>query len=139
MANQWHLIRGNPETVIGTLSASGGGTVMTASWQPLVLTSGFYDLAGDGEAVAGVGINQADTDGDIVVVAVGEGVYEVVTTSDLSVGSRAYAAASQCVDAGSSGNVQCGTIVDYNPASGYLAHMLCNFTDTFPYTQSLTL
>lgn len=118
MANEWKWLRGDGQTVKVTV----GSTAVTKG-EPLKISSNLAVASGDGDTVDLVACHDADASAVLVAYAPSGDVFEVTTGADLGLMDRAYMAASYKIDAGSSGNISNMHVVDYNPASGGIAHV----------------
>lgn len=115
---EWKWKRGPRDTVKVTV----GATAVTKG-EPLKISSNLAVAATDGGTVDLVAEHDADASATLVAVIPHGDVFEVTTGADMGMYDRAYIASGYLVDAGSSGNISNATVVDYNPASGGLAHI----------------
>jgi hypothetical protein len=134
MANEWKWLRnghGAPLTVVVT-----AGSAALTNGQPLKVSSNVAEAVGDGETVDLVAYQDADASADLVAILPIGDVFEVTTNADLGAFDRAYPAASNKIDAGSSGNISNMFVVDGNPASGGLARVavFSNFATAVTHT-----
>jgi hypothetical protein len=121
MSYEWKWLRnpaGTPQTVKTTV-----GAAAVTKGQPLKIASNLAVAADDGNTVDLVAAHDADASAVLVGIVPNGDVFEVTTGADLGMHDRAYMASGNLVDAGSSGNISNIVVVDYNPASGGLAHI----------------
>jgi hypothetical protein len=116
----WRLVRGGDIRVKMPV-----GSAITKSFVPVTLSSGKVAIAANGETVWGVAITEATTDELVPVIVDPNAVFEAQAgTDNLAPGDPCYLGASYAVDAGTSANLACGVVVDYDPASAGLVHFL---------------
>lgn len=111
----WKLLRDSQKVAL----MQAGAAVVKGT--PVKLSSNEVVPNTDGAALWGVCLN-AGSSGDMVAVDIGNSVYQVQAASGVNfgLGDLVYQAASYEVDAGSSGNLSCGAVVDRDPATAGL-------------------
>lgn len=116
----WKLLRGGDVRVLMPAGAN-----ITDTFVPVKLASNAVSPAGDGETLWGVAVTEAAS-GDLVPVIVDNAVFQVQAASgvDLAPGAVVYLAASYEVDAGASGDVSAGVVVDRDPTRAGLVNIL---------------
>lgn len=120
MANEWKWKRGPRITTRATAAAA------MSKGQPCYISSNIATASADGGTVDLVAAE------DIASAAIGTyivpcgDVFEVKTGADLGIFDRVFMGGSNVVDAGSSSQVDCGFVLDYNPASSGCALISVN-------------
>lgn len=119
----WPLLRGG-DGAADRVTAAAGDTAITTTFTPVTLSSSKTVVAGDGETVYGVQM-QTSVSGDLVTVIRDNAVFQVQAASGVNFanGAVAYLAASYEVDAGASGNLACGIVTDFDPATAGIVHI----------------
>lgn len=127
---RWKWIRGGSGNGSpGIVTAKNGTAALGTTYAPVVMTSNLLVCpAADGAAVWGVALPAAAASANDVPVIVSNDIFEVQTTGDLGIGDAVMVGMNGGVLALSgTGAVACGTVVDYNPASGGIAHIKAKF------------
>jgi len=119
---QWKPVRGHNEPG-ATVKATNGSTALGITFSPVQITSNVLAVPTEGCALYGVAIPSAGASAEDVPVIVADAVYEVQTTGNLNVDDKVMLAADGGVLAlAGTDCLECGVIVDYNPASAGIAH-----------------
>jgi len=130
MANEWKWKRG-PGLTVQALAAGAH-----SKGQPCYLSSNEATACGDGNSVDLVAATDVSSGAMGTYYMPFNDVFEVKTGADLGMFARVYMGASNVVDAGSAGNIACGVVVDYNPASSGCALIAVQSALSWPTTHA---
>lgn len=121
---QWKWIRGAKQTHYFDNAA----TALGKTYTPVKVASNVLAVPTDACAVWGVAIPSAAASAKKVPVIVSNDIFEVQATGDLGLGASVMVNADGGVSALSgTAALECGVVVDYNPASDGIAHIQAKF------------
>ena len=114
----WKFLRGNRVAVRATV----GATAIVYPNTPVILSSNAVIPASDGQQPWGVAVTPGAIGAQVMVDIGGDSIYQANAAFgvNFAYGDPIYLAASYEVDTGTSGNLSCGNVIDYNPASAGL-------------------
>lgn len=133
VTEMWKWQRGQKLTVKMIV----GGADLDLAWEPVKLDTNLLVIPTQGCAVFGV-VEPLGVIGASVPVIVSNDVFRVqlATGEDPGLGDYVTIAVSGEVTAlgGASSDIACGTVVDYDPASGSICHIKALFWPNLQYT-----
>lgn len=125
LSYQWKWQRGQRLTA----KFNNGTTALGETFAPVILSSNLLELPTAGAELLGVVEANAGASETGVAVIVSDDIFEVQvkTGANLALGDAVAAEADGSVDAAGAGESVCGHVVDYDPASGGIAHIKASF------------
>ena len=125
LSYQWKWLRGQNLTAKFNM----GTTAMGETYGPVIISSNLLELPTAGAELLGVVPSSAAASATGVPVIISDDVFEVQVKAkvDLALGDAVAIEADGSVDAAADGESVCGHVVDYDPASGGIAHVKASF------------
>lgn len=125
LSYQWKWLRGQNLTAKFNM----GTTAMGRTYGPVIISSNLLELPTAGAELLGVVPSSAAASATGVPVIISDDVFEVQVKAevDLALGDAVAIEADGSVDAAGAGESVCGHVVDYDPASGGIAHVKASF------------
>lgn len=125
LSYQWKWLRGQNLTAKFNM----GTTALGETYGPVIISSNLLELPTAGAELLGVVPSSAAASATGVPVIISDDVFEVQVKAnvDLALGDAVAIEADGSVDAAADGESVCGHVVDYNPASGGIAHVKASF------------
>ena len=125
---QWTWLRGQGRQAL-TAKFNNGTTAHDVTFQPCMLTSNLLEVPTQGAELIGVAIPDAAASETKVPIIISNDIFEVQLASaqNPGLGDEVTIEADGSVSARGAGDSICGVIVDYDPASGGIAHIRANF------------
>lgn len=125
LSYQWKWLRGQNLTAKFNM----GTTALGETYGPVIISSNLLELPTAGAELLGVVPSSAAASATGVPVIISDDVFEVQVKAevDLALGDAVAIEADGSVDAAADGESVCGHVVDYDPASGGIAHVKASF------------
>ena len=125
---QWKWLRGQGRQAL-TAKFNNGTTAHDVTFQPCILSSNLLEVPTQGAELIGVAIPDAAASETKVPIIISNDIFEVQLASaqNPGLGDEVTIEADGSVSARAAGDSICGVIVDYDPASGGIAHIRANF------------
>lgn len=125
LSYQWKWQRGQRLTA----KFNNGTTALGETFAPVILSSNLLELPTAGAELLGVVEANAGASGTGLAVIISDDIFEVQIKAevDLALGDAVAVEADGSVDAAGAGESVCGHVVDYDPATGGIAHIKASF------------
>ncbi len=125
LSYQWKWQRGQRLTA----KFNNGTTALGETFAPVILSSNLLELPTAGAELLGVVEANAGASETGLAVIISDDIFEVQIKAevDLALGDAVAVEADGSVDAAGAGESVCGHVVDYDPATGGIAHIKASF------------